>query len=278
MKIIDGLKYIDSCYENGKFSKSKWNIYIENICLGAKKLIEIDSADYDFIQDILPVLNLAYSKRNSLETLHRSFCRATYNLEDKIRSVLHMEIDADVVLCLGLCNGAGWATKINGRPTVLLGIEKIIELDWCDESDMIGLIYHELGHLWHEQSRSAEINIKTYEDKALWQLYSEGVAMYFEQLLCENERFYHQDKNGWLDWCKENRRRLFVEYLERIEKKENIQDFFGDWQSFEGYSDIGYFLGAELVRSALYTLPIEKILNFTPIDIKQHLQLCLNDS
>ena len=26
--------------------------------------------------------------------------------------------------------------------------------------------------------------------------------------------------------------------------------FFGDWRNFEGYSDIGYYLGTEVVRYA----------------------------
>ena len=31
---------------------------------------------------------------------------------------------------------------------------------------------------------------------------------------------------------------------------DDVCDFFGDWRNFEGYSDIGYYLGAEVVRYA----------------------------
>ena len=42
-------------------------------------------------------------------------------------------------------------TNINGRDVILLGVEKILELNWFDEVSMCGLIYHELGHVYHTQ-------------------------------------------------------------------------------------------------------------------------------
>ena len=33
--------------------------------------------------------------------------------------------------------------------------------------------------------------LETINEKALWHVYSEGIAMYVEQLLCENMNFYH---------------------------------------------------------------------------------------
>lgn len=64
-------------------------------------------------------------------------------------------INADVALYLGFCNGAGWVTDIDAKTVVLLGIEKIIELDWVSVDDMRGLVYHELGHVY--QACSLEI-------------------------------------------------------------------------------------------------------------------------
>ena len=81
--------------------------------------------------------------------------------------------------------------------------------------------------------------------------------MYCEQLLIGDFGYYHQDKNGWLNWCKTNRARLFTEYYRRLCQGESIQDFFGDWCSFEGHCDVGYFLGCEFVKALVkeFNLP-----------------------
>ncbi|MDU5651742.1 MAG: hypothetical protein E6038_11695, partial [Clostridium perfringens] len=72
---------------------------------------------------------------------------------------------------------------------------------------------------------------KNISEKALFQLYSEGVAMLFEQLLCGDENYYHQNQEGWIDWCENNLIELKREYLIRITNSESVQDFFGDWNS-----------------------------------------------
>ena len=274
MKIINTINKIDICFENGVFSKSGWDTYMEKVYPAAKKLVEADSASYHFERDILPVMNMVCANKDKLRRLNESFEKITDKLEEKIAATIGTTIDADIVLYLGLCNGAGWATKVENRPVVLLGIEKIIELGWTDELSMIGLVYHELGHLWHFQNRNVHTDIKTPVDGALWQLYSEGIAMYFEHMLCGRRDFYHQDKDGWLNWCVDNRKRLFGEYLRRIEAGESVQDFFGDWCSFEGKSDVGYYLGAELVYSALKDYARNEVLNLSVDDVKDRLIIC----
>ena len=274
MKIINTLNEIGSCFENGEFSKACWDAYAEKILGDARKIVEADSASYIFEHDVLPVLNMVPANLDKLELLRKAFEKVTDELEKKIDSELCCELDVDIILYLGLCNGAGWATKLNDRSVVLLGIEKIVELDWCDEISMIGLVYHELGHLWHFQNRTVPTDIKTPADGALWQLYTEGVAMYCEQLLCGNERFYHQDKNGWLDWCEDNRSRLFGEYLRIVEAGESVQDFFGDWTNFEGKSDVGYYLGAELIYDALKVYSRNEVLDLSLDEVKARLLIC----
>lgn len=265
MHIIDTYPHIGRCLEEGHFSRRGWAAYMDEACPGIRLPVEEDIADYDYTRDILPVLEAAFTDPLRLETMHSSFLSATEGLEERIRSELGTQIDAELILYMGLCSGAGWATRIGDRPTVLLGMEKILELNWIDRDSMIGLIYHELGHLWHFGQRRAPAFAP--EDRALWQLYTEGMAMYCEQRLCQDAHYYHQDRSGWLAWCEENRSRLFAEYRSRADAGESVQDFFGDWCSFEGKSDVGYFLGAELVRSmtawhasdALFDLSAEDI-------------------
>jgi len=149
---------------------------------------------------------------------------------------------------MGLCNGAGWATTLDEEPAILLGVEKMIELDWCDAETIASLIYHELGHIWH--TSVGKINQKTTStrEKYILQLYQEGIAGYFEQLLSNDFTKYHQNKGNWLSWCYENKRDLNIEYLRRLQENESAQDFFGDWCTYQGFSNVGYFIGCEFIK------------------------------
>ncbi|MDE7279712.1 MAG: hypothetical protein K2N26_08315, partial [Oscillospiraceae bacterium] len=219
------------------------------------------------------VLQAAYADKDKLDEAHNSFCKLANGLSDKVRKKLGCNLDVHIILYLGLCNGAGWATDIDGIPTVLLGIEKIAELSWTDEKSMSGLIYHELGHIWHYQVRTVHTETKSPEEKALWQLYSEGIAMYVEQILYGDKNFYHQDNDGWLRWCTENRGRLFGEFLKCVEKSESVRQFFGDRNQFEGMSDVGYYLGCELIKSVAETHSLNEIANMELSEIETALKI-----
>lgn len=278
MKVIDTFQEIPGCYKNNQFDQHLWEAYAQKIAPGFAEKIKTDAADYNFEQDILPVLNAVPQNGEQIKQAYDSFCKVTNQLEEKIKDKLGAELDVDIVLYLGLCNGAGWATELNGTPAVLLGVEKILELGWYDERDMIGLIYHELGHIWHFQTRSKD-NQWTAKDRqqesqgrALWQLYTEGVAMYIEHLLCGDENFYHQDKGGWLDWCQSNRQSLYAEFIRRIDTAESTQDFFGDWCNYQGRSDVGYYLGCELVKELAREYSLKELADLSLDVIYQ--QLC----
>ena len=64
---------------------------------------------------------------------------------------------------------------------MLLGLEKIIELGWYGLGDMNALILHELGHLYHFQFGTDLRAPESTPDALLWQLFSEGVAMVFQE-------------------------------------------------------------------------------------------------
>lgn len=248
VRIVDTYPDIEKCFTGSGFSKDLWNDYIDHYLPYAKELIEQDCSEYDFDEQVLPVLNAVCKNRDALALSHDSFIATVSDVESRIREEFDADIDVVVAFYLGLCNGAGWVTVLNGVPHVLLGVEKIIELNWCGERDMKGLIFHELGHVLHDLKRSIAQEIATQRDNALWQLYSEGIAMYCEQRLCDDEDFYHQDVDGWLDWCSANRAALFGEYIRVIESNESHQKFFGDWCNYLGVSDIGYYLGCELIK------------------------------
>ena len=95
--------------------------------------------------------------------------------------------------------------------------------------DSFPLLYHELGHLWHFQRRTAPAWAEDPAARALWQLYTEGMATYVQQRLFGGRSFYSQDRDGWLTWCGANRARLFSAFRRRVDGGESVQDFFGDW-------------------------------------------------
>ncbi|MGF3113895.1 hypothetical protein ACQV2X_03555 [Facklamia sp. P12945] len=65
---------------------------------------------------------------------------------------------------------------------------------------MYGLIFQELGHVYHQQYGNFD-QFEQGENYFLWLLFTEGIAMYFEQVLAGNLNYFHQKTNGWLEWC-----------------------------------------------------------------------------
>ncbi len=181
-------------HANGPFQKAAWEQYIKKISLELFHKVSNDSDSYDFISEVLPVMNLLVNNPDKISEAHESFLYAINGLDKKITDKTGTELQVQLVFYMGLCNGAGWATTLNGNPAVLLGIEKIVELDWCDKDAMTALIYHELGHIWHGSIGVLHRETPTMRYKYVWQLLQEGIAMYFEQLLKDDYNYYHQNK------------------------------------------------------------------------------------
>lgn len=261
MKIVDTYNDIFSAYSNRKFDLALWEKYADKIPLNLKQKVKSDYLRNDFDNLGLPVLNSLPDKTELLEQAHNAFLKVTENLSQRIMDKFGVDLDVTIVFYLGLCNAAGWATTIDGKSVVLLGIEKIVELEWCNESSMIALIYHELGHIWHflYEPKAMMLNKKT---KAMQQLFREGIAMVFEQSLCNDFSYFHQDINGWLEWCTENETEIKTEYLRRVDSHESVQDFFGDWCSYKAHSDVGYFLGSRFVLYLMKEYNLQEIAGF----------------
>ena len=257
IRIIDTYPDIVQSFSGTSFQMEQWKEYAGQISPAPPQKCLDDILPYDFNRQVLPVLEYALSHPEQMETAHTSFCHAAKDLNQTIQDIFQTSVNADIIFYLGLCNGAGWATSLGGRPVVLLGAEKILELNWQDQNNMYALIYHELGHLCHFQHRTAARF--EHSASALWQLYTEGMAMFFEQELIGNPEFFHQDHAGWLDWCRRNESGLFAEYLRRYQSRESIQDFFGDWCSYQGRSDVGYFLGSAVIRNLSRSMSYQQL-------------------
>lgn len=254
IKIIDTYPQIGTLFDDGTFNIEKWELYINfNYDKSANIFKDdlrkyLDSGNYVYEKDILPILNAVYENSN-LETLYSSFCKITDGLNEKIIDHFGCELDIDIVLYIGLCNAAGWVTNINGRDVILLGIEKILELNWCDEDSMYGLIYHELGHVYHKQYGMFHQQSDNNSQNYVWQLFTEGIAMCFEQTLVDNSNYYHQNKNGWLEWCDNHYQQILADFYHDLPTMtKSNQKYFGDWVSYRGKGDVGYYLGTKFVQ------------------------------
>ena len=259
MEIINTCNIIKALFTNG-FDMSVWRKYAGEISKELPSKCENDAKSYDFNKDVLPVIESALNAEQ-IDFVSKNFQTVVDTLNANLSKLFDTEPDINIILYLGLCNGAGWATTLDGKNTVLLGIEKIIELDWGNETNMRALILHEIGHLWHKLNGNLHIPEYTKRRKGIAQLYCEGVAMVCEHILCGDNNFYHQNKDGWLDWCYKNENEIKGEYLRRLDSKESVQDFFGDWCSYNGYSDVGYYLSCKFVEYLMKSYSLKEIAN-----------------
>ena len=269
IRIIDTYAQIGALFDNGAFNMEKWERYINTIYDNAAQIFIEDSADYVFDTDILPVLSAVY-ENPALKTLHASFCEVTDGLNEKIIERFGCAVDVDIVLYVGLCNGAGWVTNINGRDVILLGIEKILELDWCGVSSMYGLIYHELGHVYHKQHGVFHQESTDNRRAFIWQLFTEGAAMYFEQALVGDFNYYHQDTDGWLRWCENHCSQILADFCEDLPTmtREN-QRYFGDWVNYYGHGDVGYYLGTKFLQVLCAEQDFRSVIHMTLDEIAE---------
>lgn len=251
---------------NGRFDLKRWREYINTIYRNTSDIFEddlqeyIESGSYTYEDDILPLLNRVQG-HPFLETLHTSFVRVTNGLNQRIIDCFAHELEIDIVLYLGLCNAAGWVTDINGRDVILLGIEKILELSWYDEDSMYGLIYHELGHIYHKQYGAFEQEGRNQSQNFIWQLFTEGIAMYFEQLLMNDFSYYHQNKDGWKNWCDAHFQQILMDFQADLPDMTRFnQRYFGDWVDYCGRADVGYYLGARFVQDLCSRYDFEQLI------------------
>lgn len=254
MRIINLAADLSPIYPGGRFDLTGWERFIRaadpalcDLCL-ADMRGDIAAGLLDYERQALPVLNACWQDAALRERAIASFEAVTARLDERIRERFGRTVEADVILYPGLCSGAGWVTTLHGRDVILLGVEKIVELRWCSPDDMRGLIYHELGHVYQRQYGVLERVCGTSRLQFLWQLFTEGVAMRFEQLLVDDVSYYHQDRDGWAAWCHAHMQRIKADFLHDLDTMTPAnQRWFGDWAHYEGRGDVGYYLGARFV-------------------------------
>lgn len=266
INIIDTSQQVKTLFDNGKFNIKKWKNYINSIYPDCAQIFldEVSeytaSGKYSFEKDFLPIIENVF-ENECFSELCRSFAAVTDKLQERITANFGKALDIDIVLYLGLCNGAGWVTNIAGHDTIMLGIEKILELGWQTLDSMQGLVFHELGHVFHIQHGAFEQETTTNSELYIHQLFTEGIAMYFEQVLVGDTSYYHQDKNGWKTWCDKHFIQIIHDFDADLPSMTQFdQRYFGDWANYCGKGDVGYYLGARFVHHLLEKYDFNKLI------------------
>ena len=279
MRAINTAEEMLAAFEGNRFDLEKWKRYMDASVPGAKAMCLGDmqsclSAGFSWEKDYLPVLNAVRQNVEKRMEAVDSFRAVAERLDETILGRFGRTVDADVVLYLGLCNGAGWVADVGGRTAILLGIEKIMELDWCGRDAMIGLIVHELGHVYQFQYGTARGECRGLPDQFLWQLFAEGVAMVFEQEIVGDSEYFHQDAHGWKAWCDRNAERIKASFAVDIHHMtREDQRYFGDWVRFDGHGDTGYYLGARFVRFLLKSEDFDRVIQYGVDEVRRGFHL-----
>lgn len=217
------------------------------------------------------VFNRTEKDFNKMICAYRNILIALKNINTRAEEVFDLDLDINLVLYCGLCNSAGWVDTYNSKRAILYGIDKIAELNWHTTEKIESLISHELCHVVHFQIRGEDnlpgnVSRNNY-NKGIWSLYEEGFAQFFQYKLLGKE----VDSRGraWIEECRINERQLKKLYLEALhDEMKGTRDFFGDWFKVLGISDVGYFLGAELIRKLYIQYNIAYIAQLPFIEIE----------
>lgn len=156
---------------------------------------------------------------------------------------LNLDFGITLVIYVGIGCGAGWATRYDNQPAILLGLENIAEEKWHTKPKLKGLISHEIGHLAHMKWRNEWKSFEKSCDDPLFRLYVEGFATRSEQLILREESWHMAPSKVWLSWCRRHKSWLAREFFARLENRASVNDFFGSWLSIQGKKQTGYFLG-----------------------------------
>lgn len=260
IKALNTFHKITDCFVDETFSLSKWEKYICSIDQRLKEILLEDVrkdevSGLDLLNDQrLPIVESVIHQLERAKSVQVNFDKICKSIDSTVKAIWNVELDLTIILYLGLANAAGWFTTIGDEEVILLGIEKILELNWEDYETMESLIYHELSHAYHRSYCNIEASYESTSDNLLWQLYIEGVAMVLEQELKQDAMHFHQFDTKTLQYLKTNIQKIANDfYMDMNVTEPTPQRWFGDWVSYEGIGDVGYFLGAAFIRFILKT-------------------------
>ncbi|MGC2288903.1 MAG: hypothetical protein WA688_03490 [Thermoplasmata archaeon] len=193
--------------------------------------------------------------------LHANLRRQLPGAWRRTRKALKVDFEVQFVIYVGLGCGAGWATRLGGKPAVLFGIENAAEMTTGRRGEWPGALSHEVAHLVHnEWRRQAGLPSGESRRGPYWQLYEEGFATACERSIETPAHFrLRTGKADWLPWCVRHRADLARLFLRDVHARRSVRRFFGSWYTIQGHTECGYYLGAEVVRELGRTRSLKEI-------------------
>jgi hypothetical protein len=91
-----------------------------------------------------------------------------------------------------------------------------------------------------------------------------------------DDNFFHQNVNGWMNWCDANIYRIKVDFNNDLANmSRSNQRYFGDWVNYYGKPDVGYYLGARFVQWLNKRYTFDEMIHFDISIIKVEWNSCL---
>jgi hypothetical protein len=206
-----------------------------------------------------------------LRRLHANLVRELPSAWKRTRDALDLDFEVQFVIYVGLGCGAGWATRLGGVPAVLFGLENAADVMSGKRGEWPGCISHEVAHVAHDEWRRAT-GLPGIEGPRgpYWHLYEEGFATDCERSIGDPRLFgLRTGRTDWLSWCTAHRTQLARLFLRDVRARRSVRRFFGSWYNVQGFSECGYFLGAEVIRELRETLSLTEIARLPAPEIRQ---------
>jgi hypothetical protein len=196
-----------------------------------------------------------------LRRLHANLRRELPGAWKRTRAELRVDFPVRFVIYVGIGCGAGWATRFEGKPAVLFGLENAAEMTAGRRGEWAGSVYHEVAHLVHTEWRH-RARLPALEELSgpYWHLFEEGFATECERTIAPAAVFrLRTGRADWLPWCERHKAQLAQMFLRDVRARRSVRRFFGSWFNIQGHVECGYFLGAEAVRELKRSSTIEEI-------------------
>lgn len=75
--------------------------------------------------------------------------------------------------------------------------------------------------------------------------------------------YFHQDADGWKKWCDDHLEEIKSDFNRDLETMTlTDQRYFGDWVKYNGYGDVGYYLGCRFIWYILSEYEFDEIICF----------------
>jgi len=138
-----------------------------------------------------------------MRLLHRNLLKDLPDSWFRTQRTLKLDFPVRFVTYIGIRVGAGWATRYDGQPACLFGLENAAEITSSKNGGTPGAVSHEVAHLAHDEWRRRD-GLRGIEEPGgpYWQLYEEGFATECERRIEDTRSFrLRTGRADWLSWC-----------------------------------------------------------------------------